>query len=589
MAFPARGFKCLTQGCNDSHAQPKIHKIDGKLGKLKQILLTAGYHNTTSPQYANARTNSYSKDRSVTFDIPNAAKSIQSEKASSSTHIEVNEAAQTIALAAEKLTTLVESVAQLIPQIVGQRPQAEEPHPVGQHKQDGSPDGTEVKRKKGKPGKDKKKKKKRSKHQPDDSQESILSAATSKMLAKDSGNLPSDQHRGVDNFIDSMHQEGQYMTDTEDSHAFTPAMTKTQKQLYSQTLASRESKQEDVDLRNFQAKHTDAPNPSQTPVPSHTAPIPSPTFTAEQIKSRSQAVLNQRKQQLEQLKISKANEEQAKEQRRQERRQNQIAQITNLCPGIQQKSIDAIINTAMNPPEQPDGEALSDLARTIDLSKMAKVQLSITANSEAIFKIVHDPAKMAALIPRLSKFTGSGIRLSPSSALAQRINLMLLNAARANEVIVSDWQGPDKLVFCGMCMQHRDEANYKQFKFGQSTKYKVGIHAKNEEYLHLGPGQGHVYFVHQNCPALLNENWTVYTYVTDGAQVAIAPTEPATIQTTNSNQAQDSEKIDDTISQSTPAPATQTPIQTPTAAETAKLRRTRSKSNKEGTAAEDNN
>lgn len=178
------------------------------------------------------------------------------------------------------------------------------------------------------------------------------------------------------------------MTDTEATHTFTPAMTKTQKQLYNFTLSPHESKEEDKNIKdknikNFQAKHTDTPNPIQTPVPTHTAPIPSPTFTAEEIKIRSQAVLKQRKAQLEQIKLVNANEEQAKEQRRQERKQNQIVQITNLYPGIQQKSIDATINTAMNPPEQPDGEALSDLARTIELSKMAKVQLGTTADSEA--------------------------------------------------------------------------------------------------------------------------------------------------------------------------------------------------------------
>ena len=113
MAFPARGFKCLTQGRSQSHAQPKTHRVDGNLGKFKQTLLNAGYHTTTSPQYANVRTHTHSQDRSVTFNIPDAARSVQN--ADNSIQSEVNAAAQTIAPAAEKLSALVESAAQLLP------------------------------------------------------------------------------------------------------------------------------------------------------------------------------------------------------------------------------------------------------------------------------------------------------------------------------------------------------------------------------------------------------------------------------------------------------------------------------------------
>ena len=142
----------------------------------------------------------------MTFNIPDAARSVQN--ADNSIQSEVNAAAQTIASAAEKLSALVESAAQLLPRIVGQRPQVEEIHPDDQHKQDSNPGGTKVEHKKSKSDKDKKKKKKQSKHYSNDKQEGILSAATGKMLADDPGNPPSDQHHDVDSFIESMHQEG---------------------------------------------------------------------------------------------------------------------------------------------------------------------------------------------------------------------------------------------------------------------------------------------------------------------------------------------------------------------------------------------
>jgi hypothetical protein len=132
---------------------------------------------------------------------------------------------------------------------------------------------------------------------------------------------------------------------------------------------------------------------------------------------------------------------------------------------------------------------------------------------------------MAAFVPRASRYL-DGVKQTMTPGLQQRINTKLVDAALAYEALLQTTDTPDgeqnaatdkhePLVVCGMCLVQRDEQNYKQFRFGQSTRYKVAEQTANVNYSHLGPGQGHVYFTHANCPALLKEKWTVYTYLTD--------------------------------------------------------------------------
>lgn len=292
------------------------------------------------------------------------------------------------------------------------------------------------------------------------------------------------------------------------------------KNLFTASLKLAGSQAEKDFLERFPSAATATQPKRPTPVP--TSPAPLPTFNANEVKQRRLQALRHREAQLQQAEHDKQQAAEKKAKDKEDLVEARKAQLVNQCPGIESKYVDAIIETAFNPPKQPDKAAIAELAKLVRFDTIDPTKLQAAGDNDKLYSLLTDPSQQAAFVVYLSKFV-RGQRFHPSSSELSQINTLTFQATLSLRMILPESRG----VACGMCLQNRDASNYDQFRFWQSAKYDYGKSNSRpalpgQSLLKPGPGQGHVYFKHLNCPAMLKHPWDVYTYITDSSASGLA-------------------------------------------------------------------